>query len=164
MSVNGNAGVSFNITEEVDTDTGRIVQVQSVPSAIANLLIDSEDIVYSISGEVGPTPITIDLGDVNNQSGADYSITVVRNNDGDFSYLKALVVYNTDIENSIIIGAASSENLFTWNGASDGIRVEPLQAMTFIYPEEISISSAGKFKLTGSAEGATLKMWILGGI
>ena len=162
MTVYGNAGVLFNITEEADTTTGTVIQVQEVPVAIGTLDIDEDDLVFSVDGSVGTTVFTFNLNAIDNQSGTGYSTQVVRNNDGDLSYLKALVIYNSHASNNLILGSAASANLFTWHSATDSIIIAPGQAQTFIYSSAISVVAAGSFKLTGSAASTTFQMWILG--
>lgn len=163
MSTTGNAGVLFNITEEaVTTATGTVTQLHEVPTAIGELVIDTDDIVYSVSGSVGTTAFDFNLNSVNNQSGTGYTTSVIRNNDGDFTSLKQLVIYNTHATQNIILGSSASSNLFTWHSTSDTIVILPGQSMTFTYGTELTISTNGQFNLKGSNSTTTFKMWILG--
>lgn len=162
MTLNGNAGVLFDVTDSQTTATGTVEQVMEVPVAIGQLEITESDIAYSVSGSVSTTAFDFDLNNINNQSGTGYSTVVIRNNDGNFTTLKQIVVYNTHATQTIVLGASSANNLFTWNATNNGITIEAGESKTFTYSAAKTIGSNGKFNLVGSGSTTTFKIWVLG--
>lgn len=163
MGTQGNAGIRFDITEnEVTTATGEVTQNHAIQANLSELTITSTDLVYSVSGTVGTTSFEFDLNDVNNQSGSDYSTQVVRNNDGDFTSLKQLVIVNTSSANTLTIGATASASLFTWHASNNTLAIDAGQAIAFAYSTAKTISTNGKLTIVGSAVSTTFKIFVLG--
>lgn len=163
MTLTGTAGLDMNLTDtDSDTGTGSVAQIVSTDDEIKSLTVSSSDIVYSITGIVGTTSFDLNLNAVDNQSGTGYSTTVVRNNSGDFTSLKMLVLYNTHASNSLLIGAPSSNSLLTWNSTSDTLSIPPGGAFAFVFSTALSIGSNGKIEIFGSSGSTTFKVFIFG--
>lgn len=163
MSVNGNAGVSFDVAEtDITVATGTVTQTHAVESSIAELTISSTALVYSISGSVGTSAFDLNLNALDNQSGSGYSTTVIRNNAGDFTTLQMIVIHNKHASNNLIIGSPSANSLFTWNSASDGLAIPPGGAFSMTLPTALTIGSNGKLNFKGSSASTTFEVYILG--
>lgn len=163
MTLTGNAGISFDITEDdVTTATGEVTQVHSVPIAIGELTISASGIVYSISGSVGTTAFDLNLNAIDNQSGTGYSTSVIRNNAGDFTSLQQIVIYNTHASNGLIIGSPAANSLFTWGATNDTFTIPAGGSMTITYSTALTVGSNGKINIVGSAASTTFLVYILG--
>lgn len=162
MTLNGNAGVLFDVTDSQTTATGSIQQILEVPVAIGQLTIVTTDIAYSISGSVGTTAFDLNLNAVDNQSGTGYSTTVIRNNSGDFTTLKQIVIYNTHATQNLIIGSPAATSLFTWGATNDTLAISPGGFIVMGYSSALTIGSNGKLNIVGGAASTTFKIWILG--
>lgn len=163
MSLSGEAGVKFALTEEdSDTGSGTLLQTYSAATAIGDLTVSTTDIVYTVTGSVGTTAFDFNLNSVNNQSGTGYSTTVIRNNSGDFTTAKMLVVYNTHASNGLKFGSSSANNLLTWNSTSDNVTIPAGAAICFTFGTTLTIGSNGQFNLVGSGAATTFEIYILG--
>lgn len=158
----GSAGITFDITEtDTTTSTGSVTQ-EYIVSGISDLTLSTSDIVYSVYGSVGTTSFEFDLNSVSNQSGTGYSTSVIRNNAGDYTTLKMIVIQNTHASNTLTIGSPSANSLWTWNSSSDTIAIDAGAGMSFSYSTAKTISTNGKIKIVGSSASTTFKIFILG--
>ena len=163
MTISGTAGIDFDLQETANTDTGSIIQDYDVETDIANLTVSSTDLVYSMSGTIGTTAYDIDLNSIINATGTNYDLNVVRNQEGDYTTLKMLVIHNTTaVTNTLTFGSPAANSLFTWNSATDGITLDPTTSIAIALPTAKTISTNGKFNLVGSATGTTFEIYVLG--
>lgn len=163
MTLTGSAGISFELTDtDSDTGTGTVEQVVEVASTIGSLTVDTDDIVYSITGSVGTTAFDLNLNDVNIQSGTGYATVVVRNNNGDFTTLKMLVIHNTHASQNIVIGSPAANSLLTWGATNDTLTIPAGGAFCFLFSSELTISTNGKLNIVGSSAATTFKAYVFG--
>ncbi len=163
MTTQGTVGILFDITEDdVTTATGDVTQEHAVPDAIASLSIATTDIVYSISGSVGTTAFDLNLNSLNNASGTGYSYTIIRNNEGDFTTVKSIVIYNSHASNTLVIGSPASTSLFTWSSTSATLSIDANTAMQWAFATAKTIGSNGKLNIVGSGASTTFLIYLLG--
>lgn len=163
MSLIGNAGITFDLTEEdVTVSTGTITQLHQISSSVGDLSVSSTDIVYSIAGSVGTTAFDLNLNAVDNQSGTGYSTQVVRNNSGDFTSLKMIAVYNTHASNTLLIGSPAANSLFTWHSTSDQLSIPSGGCFAMSLSTALTIGSNGKLNIVGSSSSTTFNIFIFG--
>lgn len=160
MTTNGNAGITFNVTETTaTTDTGTVTQAHTIATTVSALTIESTDKVASISGTVGTTAFDLNLNDVSNQSGTGYDVNVVRNQEVDYTTMKQITIHNTDDTNTITVGPGSSNSFLA---ASEQITLSPGQAISLTYSTAKSVSTTGNISIVADAASTTFKTYLLG--
>jgi hypothetical protein len=163
MAITGVVGANFRLTDTADTATGDVTQLHITPSAIRDMVLPENAIVYSVTGTIGNgSNFDFDFNSVNNQAGSVYDTQVVRNNDGDFTSLKSFVLYNSGA-NPLLFGASSANNLFIWNNTNNWIVISPSQSVMMCFPTPLTVgASSSKINLKSSSGDVSFSMWILG--
>lgn len=159
-TIQGTVGIEFDIEEtDLATATGNVVQDHTISTDVSAISLASTDTVYSVSGSVGTTAFDFDLNAVDNQSGTGYSTSVVRNNGGDFTTMKSIVIHNTHATGVITVTAAAANSFLT---ASEQITLKPGMSVNLLYTTAEAVSTNGKLNIVSDTATTTFKMYLLG--
>ena len=163
IKISGTVGVNFDVTEsDDDLSTGTITQRHTVEDSIKNLLLEIDDVPSSISGSVGTTNFDLDLNDVQDQSGSGFTLSVVRNQNVDYTSIKSIVIHNKSAVNTLILESPSVNSFFTFIMSNDGILIEPDSSMTFVYSTAKVVGTDGIIRIEASGASTPFEIYILG--
>jgi hypothetical protein len=159
----GTAGIDFDITQEDDAlATGSSTHRHNVEDSIESLLLESDDIVASALGSVGTTEFEIDLNDFDDETGGDYSFSVVKDQSVDFTSIKAIVIHNKHASNELRLGSPAANSFFSFNTNSDYIGIEAGGAAMFVFSTAKTVGTDGKFSLVADAANTNFEVYVLG--
>ena len=162
MTITGNAGINFNITETETTDTGEVTQEHDTAATLSALTLASTDVVYTISGTVGTTAFDFDLNAIDNASGTGYDMNVVRNQEGDMTTIKMVAIHNTHATGTISVGSPAATSFLTWNSNSDDFDIEAGACVAFAYTTAKTIGTDGKINLVADTASTSFEIYVLG--
>ena len=163
-TITGNAGLRFNLTEsDTTTDTGTVTQTYTIEDSVGDLTLTDSDKIFTITGTIGTSAVTLDLNDIANTSGgADataYDLEVTRNQDGDLTTIKALFVHNKSTSATVTLSPADATSFLP---ASEQITIPSGCANGFSYGTAQTISTSGQFKIVSDTTTTTVEIYILG--